>query len=95
MIRTPNRPTMVVVGAGMAGAKVIEEVLARAPGHFQIRLFGAEPHGTYNQADSQAVLQVGRLSIQESFDALLDGTYACLPIIRDGRENSNRILDDT
>ena len=49
MIQAARRPTMVVVGTGMAGAKVVEEVLARDPGRFQIRLFGAEPHGTYNR----------------------------------------------
>jgi nitrite reductase (NADH) large subunit len=49
MIDTPRRPTMVVVGTGMAGAKVVEEVLERAPDRFDIRMFGAEPHGTYNR----------------------------------------------
>lgn len=45
----PRRAALVVVGTGMAGAKVVEEVLARAPGRFDIRLFGDEPHGTYNR----------------------------------------------
>src|SRR5436190_9663659 len=44
-----RRPTLVVVGTGMAGAKVVEEVLERGPDRFQIRMFGAEPHGTYNR----------------------------------------------
>jgi nitrite reductase (NADH) large subunit len=56
MIRAKNRPTMVVVGTGLAGAKVVEEVLARAPDHYQIRLFGAEPHGTYNRILLSGVL---------------------------------------
>ncbi len=43
------RETLVVVGTGMAGAKVVEEVLARDPERYQIRMFGAEPHGTYNR----------------------------------------------
>src|SRR6516164_523045 len=43
------RPTLVVVGTGMAGAKVVEEVLARDPDRFNVRMFGAEPHGTYNR----------------------------------------------
>jgi nitrite reductase (NADH) large subunit len=42
-------PTIVVIGAGMAGAKLVEEVLALAPECFSIRMFGAEPHGTYNR----------------------------------------------
>ncbi|MHB1424038.1 MAG: FAD-dependent oxidoreductase [Gemmataceae bacterium] len=56
MIRTKIRPTMVVVGTGMAGAKVVEEVLARDADRFQIRLFGAEPHGTYNRILLSGVL---------------------------------------
>lgn len=43
------RETLVVVGTGMAGAKVVEEVLARDPERFQVRMFGAEPGGTYNR----------------------------------------------
>jgi nitrite reductase (NADH) large subunit len=48
MIAT-GRSTLVVVGTGMAGAKVVEEVLKRDPDRYQIRMFGAEPHGTYNR----------------------------------------------
>src|SRR5207249_142840 len=51
-----RRPTLVVVGTGMAGARVVEEVLARAPGRFDIRMFGAEPHGTYNRILLSGVL---------------------------------------
>lgn len=50
------RPTLVVVGTGMAGAKVVEEVLVRAPDRFTIRMFGAEPHGTYNRILLSGVL---------------------------------------
>src|SRR5262249_51730078 len=56
MILAKRRPTMVVVGTGMAGAKVVEEVLARDPDRYQIRLFGAEPHGTYNRILLSSVL---------------------------------------
>jgi nitrite reductase (NADH) large subunit len=48
MIRAA-RETLVVLGTGMAGGKVVEEVLARDPERYQIRMFGAEPHGTYNR----------------------------------------------
>ena len=44
-----SRETLGIVGTGMAGAKVVEEVLARDPDRYQIRMFGAEPHGTYNR----------------------------------------------
>src|SRR5437868_15148957 len=55
MIRSA-RDTLVVLGTGMAGAKVVEEVLARDPDRFQIRMFGAEPHGTYNRILLSGVL---------------------------------------
>jgi len=48
MIRAA-RETLVVLGTGMAGGKVVEEVLARDPERYHIRMFGAEPHGTYNR----------------------------------------------
>src|SRR5439155_15079912 len=50
------RPALVVVGTGMAGAKVVQEVLTRAPDRFDIRMFGAEPHGTYNRILLSSVL---------------------------------------
>src|SRR2546423_2836576 len=50
------RQTLVVVGTGMAGAKVVQEVLARDPERFHIRMFGAEPHGTYNRVLLSSVL---------------------------------------
>ena len=40
----------------MAGAKVVEEVIARQPDRYQIRMFGAEPHGTYNRILLSSVL---------------------------------------
>jgi nitrite reductase (NADH) large subunit len=47
---------MVVVGTGMAGAKVVEDVVTREPDRFDIRMFGAEPHGTYNRILLSSVL---------------------------------------
>ncbi len=41
---------LVVVGNGMAGARAIEEVLARGGGDlFDITIFGDEPYGNYNR----------------------------------------------
>src|SRR5262249_58336435 len=45
MMQASGRPALVVVGTGMAGARVVEEVLARDPRRYSIRMFGAEPHG--------------------------------------------------
>ena len=56
MIQVVKRQTLVVVGTGMAGAKVVEEVLTRTPDRFSIRMFGAEPHGTYNRILLSSVL---------------------------------------
>ncbi len=44
-----DREKLVVVGNGMAGARVVEEILARAPERFDIVMFGAEPYGNYNR----------------------------------------------
>src|SRR5438094_2815804 len=56
MIAAASRPALVVVGTGMAGAKVVQEVLARDPDRFHIRMVGAEPHGTYNRILLTSVL---------------------------------------
>ena len=40
---------LVVIGNGMAGIKAVEELLDRAPDHYHITVFGAEPHGNYNR----------------------------------------------
>jgi nitrite reductase (NADH) large subunit len=44
-----SKPKLVVVGNGMAGARVVEEILKRAPDKFDIAMFGAEPYGNYNR----------------------------------------------
>jgi len=43
------RKKLVVIGNGMAGARVVEEVLQRAADRFEISMFGAEPYGNYNR----------------------------------------------
>ncbi|MFP6664037.1 MAG: nitrite reductase large subunit NirB [Deltaproteobacteria bacterium] len=43
------REKLVVIGNGMAGARVIEEILRRDPERFAITVFGAEPYGNYNR----------------------------------------------
>ncbi len=40
---------IVVVGNGMAGARVVEEILKRGRDSFEIVMFGAEPYGNYNR----------------------------------------------
>jgi nitrite reductase (NADH) large subunit len=48
MVKAKQRK-IVVIGNGMAGARVVEEILARAPHQFEIVMFGAEPYGNYNR----------------------------------------------
>ncbi|CAO3362098.1 nitrite reductase large subunit NirB [Azospirillum melinis] len=52
----PVRERLVVVGNGMAGMKTVEELLAKAPGRFDITVFGAEPHPNYNRIMLSPVL---------------------------------------
>jgi nitrite reductase (NADH) large subunit len=45
-----NRRRLVLIGNGMAGARVVEEILARGgAGQFSITMFGDEPYGNYNR----------------------------------------------
>jgi nitrite reductase (NADH) large subunit len=45
-----DRRHLVVVGNGMAGARAVEEIIARGGGEqFRITVFGDEPYGNYNR----------------------------------------------
>jgi NAD(P)H-dependent nitrite reductase small subunit len=46
---SPPRQRLVMIGNGMAGMRVIEELLRIAPERYDITVFGAEPHGNYNR----------------------------------------------
>ena len=49
---------LVVIGNGMAGARSVEEILARGGGEmFDIAIFGEEPGGNYNRIMLSAVLE--------------------------------------
>ncbi|KQQ47493.1 hypothetical protein ASF61_02315 [Duganella sp. Leaf126] len=43
------RPSLVVIGNGMAGMRTVEELQQLAPDLYDITVFGAEPHGNYNR----------------------------------------------
>ena len=43
------RERLLVVGNGMAGLKLVEDVLAVDPGRFDITVVGAEPEAAYNR----------------------------------------------
>ena len=44
-----GKPRLVMVGNGMAGMRAVEELLAMAPDHYDITVFGDEPHPNYNR----------------------------------------------
>ena len=57
---------MVVVGNGMAGARAVEEVLARGgASRFDITMFGDEPYGNYNR-----IMLSNILSGQQNYDEI-------------------------
>jgi nitrite reductase (NADH) large subunit len=43
------KPSLVVVGNGMAGMRTVDELRQLAPDLYDITVFGAEPHGNYNR----------------------------------------------
>lgn len=51
-----DREKLVVVGNGMAGLRTIEALLKRAPGRYDVTVFGAEPHVSYNRILLSAIL---------------------------------------
>lgn len=52
-----SKQRLVIVGNGMAGGRLVEEVVARGGGDlYQIAVFGAEPYGNYNRILLSSVL---------------------------------------
>ncbi|SOD96320.1 nitrite reductase large subunit NirB [Caenispirillum bisanense] len=43
------KPRLVVIGNGMAGIRAVEDLIDRAPGLYDITVFGAEPRVNYNR----------------------------------------------
>ncbi len=43
------KPKLVLIGNGMAGAKLLEELMATCPDKYAITVFGNEPYGNYNR----------------------------------------------
>ncbi|MDA1191834.1 MAG: nitrite reductase large subunit NirB, partial [Candidatus Poribacteria bacterium] len=50
------KPRLVVIGNGMAGARLVEDVLRRDRNRFDITVFGDEPYGCYNRILLSSVL---------------------------------------
>ena len=64
-----NKQTLVVVGNGMAGARAVEEVLARGGSErYRIVMFGDEPYGNYNRIMLSNVLS----GVQDTSDIYIN-----------------------
>jgi len=59
-----DRPSLVVIGNGMAGMRTVEELLKLDPDMYRITVFGAEPHGNYNRILLSPVL-AGEKSVDD------------------------------
>ncbi len=67
-----TRQRLVVVGNGMAGARAVEEVLARGGAdQFDITMFGDEPYGNYNRIMLSNILS-GQQDVSEIYINPLD-----------------------
>ncbi|MET3900439.1 NAD(P)H-nitrite reductase large subunit [Devosia sp. UYZn731] len=47
---------LVVIGAGMASGRALEDLFAQAPGQYDVTMFGSEPRGNYNRIMLSPVL---------------------------------------
>src|SRR5207344_2807106 len=61
---TTKKLKLVMVGNGMAGVRTLEELLKIAPDHYEITVFGAEPHPNYNRILLSPVL-AGEQTVDE------------------------------
>ncbi|MGJ0427217.1 NAD(P)/FAD-dependent oxidoreductase [Methylocystis sp.] len=59
-----SREKLVVVGAGMAATRLVEELTNRAPGRYDILVIGDEPRLAYNRVLLSSVL-AGELSVED------------------------------
>lgn len=68
---TAGKPRLVVVGNGMVGMRTVEELLRRAPGRYDITVFGAEPHPNYNR-----ILLSSVLAGEKTFDDIVSHPWS-------------------
>ena len=59
-----QRANLVMIGNGMAGCRVLEELLKIAPDLYAITVFGSEPHPNYNRILLSPVL-AGEMRLQD------------------------------
>jgi len=51
-----KKPTLVIIGNGMATGRLLDEILSRTPDKFNIKVIGKEPYGSYNRIMLSSVL---------------------------------------
>lgn len=51
-----KKPTLVIIGNGMATGRLLDEILSRTPDKFDIKVIGKEPFGSYNRIMLSSVL---------------------------------------
>jgi len=51
-----EKPSLVIVGNGMATGRLLDEILNRTPGQYEITVIGKEPFGSYNRIMLSSVL---------------------------------------
>ncbi|WP_076418630.1 FAD-dependent oxidoreductase [Colwellia sp. UCD-KL20] len=51
-----EKPSLVIIGNGMATGRLLDEILERTPGQYQITVIGKEPYGSYNRIMLSSVL---------------------------------------
>ena len=56
MTQQASKQRLVVIGNGMAGCRVVEDILKRDPGRYEITIFGAEPRVNYDRIMLSPVL---------------------------------------
>ena len=85
---------LVVIGNGMAAARVVEEILKRRRDAFEIVMFGAEPYGNYNrillsnvlnQSQEAAAIMMNPLSWYEENGIKLHAGVKALHIDRENQ----------
>lgn len=57
--QTPSifeKPSLVIIGNGMATGRLLDEILERTPGQYAITVIGKEPFGSYNRIMLSSVL---------------------------------------
>lgn len=64
---------LVVIGNGMVGMRAVEELLLRAPRHYDITVFGAEPNVNYNRIMLSPLL-AGEKPLRTSSSTAVAGT---------------------